>query len=379
MPEHTHSISDASSPTSQAAGGESYRHNGSNCEQEIRKALEKSLAMSKNAKTTPEPVATIPARAISLNSTYTDDGDDKMKHVKPPYSYVALISMAIQNCPDKRLTLNGIYDYITQKFPYYRNRENQGWRNSIRHNLSLHECFMKLPAKGGKNGKSHYWVLDPNHEVMFEEGNYRRRRRRPVKKVAFSPANYPYPACAYPARGYPYYPTAQDLYNPAGRSMIGSYAGVNTWDTMGQGSMFSSMSPGLSSMNGNHSNNNTLQSPLAASSLTRNAADLSSGYGSSFMYSPRSTADTARNSITTLPSGLITPYPPPGSMFSAAAYTGQAAAAAGMGTSPIPLLGASSMTQDSSVKLPAFSIGTSGISSSQSLHTSPAPLWHPGH
>ena len=380
MPEHTHSISDASSPTSQTAGGEGYRHGGSNCEQEIRKALEKSLAMSKNAKTTPEPVATIPARAISLNSTYTDDGDEKMRHVKPPYSYVALISMAIQNCPEKRLTLNGIYDFITQKFPYYRNRENQGWRNSIRHNLSLHECFMKLPAKGGKNGKSHYWVLDPNHEVMFEEGNYRRRRRRPVKKVAFSPANYPghYSTCAYP-RGYaPYYPTAQDLYNP-GRSMM-QYPGVNAWDTMGQGSMFSSMSPGLSSMNGNHSNNNTLQSPLAAGSLTRNATDISSAYGSSFMYSPRSTADATRN-ITTIPSGLITPYPPPGSsMFSAAAYTGQAAAAAGMGSSPIPLLGASTMTQDSSVKLPAFSIGTSGISTSQSaLHTSPAPLWHPGH
>lgn len=376
MPEPTHSISDASSPiTSQAVGGDSYRHNGSNCEQEIRKALEKSLAMSKNAKTTPEPVATIPARAISLNNTYTDDGDDKMQHVKPPYSYVALISMAIQNCPEKRLTLNGIYDYITQKFPYYRNRENQGWRNSIRHNLSLHECFMKLPAKGGKNGKSHYWVLDPNHEVMFEEGNYRRRRRRPVKKVAFSPATYPgpYSACAYP-RGYPYYHTAQDLYTP-GRSMVQYHGGVNTWDAMGQGSMFSSMSPGLSSINGNHSNNNTLQSPLAAAqSLTRNAAD---AYGSPFMYSPRSTADTARNS-SSLPT-LIAPYPPGTSMFSTGlSYPGQAAAT-GLGSSSIPLLGASTMTQDSSVKLPAFSIGTSGISSSQSLHTSPAPLWHPGH
>ncbi len=58
------------------------------------------------------------------------------------------------------------HDYITQKFPYYRNRENQTWRKSIRSNLSAHECFVKLPAKG-ESGKSHYWVFDPNYD---EEG-----------------------------------------------------------------------------------------------------------------------------------------------------------------------------------------------------------------
>ena len=112
-------------------------------------------------------------------------GDDKKA---PPFSYVALISMAIQDAPDKRLTVGGIHDYITKNFPHYRNRENQGWRNSIRRNLSLHECFMKLPAK---SGKSHYWVLDPNHEVLFEEGRYNRRRRlrRPVKQVSYAPAS----------------------------------------------------------------------------------------------------------------------------------------------------------------------------------------------
>ncbi len=346
----------------------------SNCELEIRTALEKSLEMSKNAKTTPEPVATIPARAISLSNTYTDDGEDKMKHVKPPYSYVALISMAIQNCQEKRLTLNGIYDYITQKFPYYRNRENQGWRNSIRHNLSLHECFMKLPAKGGKNGKSHYWVLDPNHEVMFEEGNYRRRRRRPVKKVAFPQANYAGVYASYPARpggGYPYYPSQADYYGTTCR-----YG--NPWESMGQ-TMFSSMSPGLTSVNGNHSNNNTLQNPLAAAgslaAAARNpAADLASYGSQSFMYSPRSATD--RNS--SLP--LITPYPPPPSMFSTGlSYTGQAGAAA-VGTSPISLLGvAQDNTAAGSIKLPAFSIGTSGSSISSLHNNSPAPLWHPGH
>ena len=264
-----------------------------------------------------------------------------MKSVKPPYSYVALISMAIQDSHEKRLTLNGIYDYITKHFPYYRNRENQGWRNSIRHNLSLHECFMKLPAKGGKNGKSHYWVLDPNHEVLFEEGNYRRRRRRPVKRVAFSSTAYPYTRYG---TTYPYYPPMPGTM-AADYSPMACRPAMNGWP-MDTGGMFSTYSA-LPTQNGNHSNNNALQSPLTAQS--------SVAYGQptypSFMHSPRS-SELPRCS-TSVP--LITPYPPPPS-FAGLSY---------------PTAG-SCATPDGS-KL-AFSGATLA---SQTLPTSPAPLWHP--
>ena len=101
--------------------------------------------------------------------------DDRL--VKPPYSYIALITMAVLNSPTKKLTLSEICDFIIERFPYYRDRF-PAWQNSIRHNLSLNDCFIKVPREPGNPGKGNYWTIDPAAEGMFDNGSFLRRRKR---------------------------------------------------------------------------------------------------------------------------------------------------------------------------------------------------------
>ncbi|TGZ69242.1 hypothetical protein CRM22_003835 [Opisthorchis felineus] len=110
-------------------------------------------------------------------------GNTNRRSEKPPFSYIALIAMAIQASPTKRCTLSEIYQYLHTQFAFFRGQYT-GWKNSVRHNLSLNEVFIKLPKGMGRPGKGHYWTIDPAAEYMFQDGASRRRPRGFRRKCA---------------------------------------------------------------------------------------------------------------------------------------------------------------------------------------------------
>lgn len=90
-------------------------------------------------------------------------------------TYVALIASAILRYPEKRLTLSQIYQVIEKAFPEF-TVSRAGWKNTVRHNLSLHECFVK--GEVAANGKSCYWHIHPAYITRFSKGDFRKRPSR---------------------------------------------------------------------------------------------------------------------------------------------------------------------------------------------------------
>ncbi|XP_019640697.1 PREDICTED: fork head domain-containing protein FD5-like [Branchiostoma belcheri] len=109
------------------------------------------------------------------SSSSEEKGEDN--DAKPPYSYIALIVMALRSSPLGALPLTGIYAFIERTFPYFR-RNKRRWQNSIRHNLSLNDCFVKVPRSCEQPGKGGLWALHPDCGNMFAKGSYLRRSAR---------------------------------------------------------------------------------------------------------------------------------------------------------------------------------------------------------
>ncbi|XP_068459531.1 forkhead box protein P2-like isoform X2 [Clinocottus analis] len=90
----------------------------------------------------------------------------KNTDIRPPFTYATLIRQAIMETSDMQLTLNEIYNWFTRTFAYFR-RNAATWKNAVRHNLSLHKCFVRV-----ENVKGAVWTVD--------EMEYHRRRSQRI-------------------------------------------------------------------------------------------------------------------------------------------------------------------------------------------------------
>ncbi|XP_066500374.1 forkhead box protein P3a [Hoplias malabaricus] len=78
----------------------------------------------------------------------------KYTNIRPPLTYASMIRWAIMESPEKQLTLNEIYHWFTRMFLYFRGN-TATWKNAVRHNLSLHKCFVRVDR-----GKGAVWTVD---------------------------------------------------------------------------------------------------------------------------------------------------------------------------------------------------------------------------
>ncbi|XP_023778406.1 forkhead box protein M1 isoform X3 [Cyanistes caeruleus] len=113
---------------------------------------ENQMPLRERVKTEEEAAAaSIPTAAVS--SSWQDSVSER-----PPYSYMAMIQFAINSTEKKRMTLKDIYTWIEDHFPYFKHVAKPGWKNSIRHNLSLHDMFVRETSA---NGKISFWTIHP--------------------------------------------------------------------------------------------------------------------------------------------------------------------------------------------------------------------------
>uniref|UniRef100_A0A8C4WVF1 Fork-head domain-containing protein n=1 Tax=Eptatretus burgeri TaxID=7764 RepID=A0A8C4WVF1_EPTBU len=92
---------------------------------------------------------TYPLIDLTQNQEFYENAD-----VRPPFTYASLIREAILETGDRQLTLNEIYNWFTRRFAFFRHN-TATWKNAVRHNLSLHKCFIRV-----ENVKGAVWTVD---------------------------------------------------------------------------------------------------------------------------------------------------------------------------------------------------------------------------
>ncbi|KAL1915739.1 uncharacterized protein VTP21DRAFT_6498 [Calcarisporiella thermophila] len=114
---------------------------------------------------------------------------------RPPLSYAALIALAIESSPQKKMTVSEIYDFFLTRFPYFKTAKCT-WKNSIRHNLTMKNIFLRDPRPNSEPGKGGLWSIN------YSARDLPRKRRSP-RGGSSSPPTELQGACGY----HPYWPT----------------------------------------------------------------------------------------------------------------------------------------------------------------------------
>ncbi|XP_065066505.1 forkhead box protein D1-like [Rhopilema esculentum] len=156
-------------------------------EQQEDKQAQKKEEHSKNTPT----VSTSQQKQSGEEHEENNAGSNQQQGGSLP-SYTAMIAQAILSKEGHRSTLSDIYEFMSKTFPALE-RRGTGWRNCVRHTLSLNDCFIKLHRP--ENGRSCNWAVHPTYFESFSRGDYRKRRsiRKRARTLPWLDSGIPYP------------------------------------------------------------------------------------------------------------------------------------------------------------------------------------------
>ncbi|XP_055603444.1 uncharacterized protein LOC129751763 isoform X2 [Uranotaenia lowii] len=109
--------------------------------------------------------------AVAENVTIENTSTTKVTK-KPPFTYTELIEYALEDKGE--LTVSGIYQWISDHFPFYKSNDDR-WKNSVRHNLSINPHFRK--GNKAPQGAGHLWTISSrDSEANYLAWEHKRQR-----------------------------------------------------------------------------------------------------------------------------------------------------------------------------------------------------------
>ena len=112
-----------------------------------------------------------------MSDSHVGRPQQKSNGNRPKYSYFTMISMAIEHQEDQKATIQDIYKFIRDSFPYYRDFPDSKWHNAVRYTLSTNDCFVKVKRNDARKHLSSYWIIHKDSHSWLAKSNPMRRVR----------------------------------------------------------------------------------------------------------------------------------------------------------------------------------------------------------
>lgn len=131
---------------------------------DVEPSNSRPLSLARPVKTSSRPTVIGGRTSAKFDKVAEDPGvegvpEGPRSHERPTPSFACIIGQAILSCKAGGLSLEHIYRYVETAYPFFQKGDG-AWRNSVRHNLSIHKMFETIPrTEKYPPGKGGIWII----------------------------------------------------------------------------------------------------------------------------------------------------------------------------------------------------------------------------